>query len=106
MFENASALTLYCVLCLLVFAGIQFLLCCRIKHKALLHAPAALLLAAWVFTLLMAMGAFGTDGGGFLGNMHLLGAAILAIVFLPATLGIVLGWAACKLYRKAKTKNR
>ncbi len=103
MFESELTLILYCLLSALAAGGIQFLLCRKAKGRFLVWLPAGLLLAGWVFTLLTALGVFGT-GSGFLGNLNLLAAAILAIILLPVTIGVVVGWLIWRIKAKAKNK--
>lgn len=104
IFQNALTLALYFIFTIPLFALLQFFLC--FKSRILACFPACALLAAWFFVLMMALGVFGTSGGGFIGNEHLLGAAIFAILFLPSTFGIVLGWLSHVIYRFVRAKRQ
>ncbi len=85
----------------LVCFAIQLLFCFKAKKPAVRRIPLYLILAAWGFILLLCTGIFG-KGGGFLGNVHLMVAAILAIVLGIASLGNIAAWIVYKVCVKSK----
>lgn len=98
--EPGTAPYIGVVLAILCFA-IQLLCCFKAKKSAVRRIPVYIILAAWGFILLICTGIFGKDGG-FLGNIHLVVAAILAIVLGIASLGNIAAWIVYKVYVKSK----
>jgi len=80
-----------------VFFTIQLLLCFKAKKPMIKRIPAYIILLFGVFVLLICIGVFG-EGSGFLGNIHLIVAAILAIVGCIASIGILAAWIVYKIY--------
>lgn len=83
--------------------AVQLLSCFKARKTAVKCIPVFILLAAWGSVLLVCTGIFG-EGVGFLGNVHLMAAAILAIVLGIASLGNMVAWIVYKVctYRKQK----
>ncbi len=106
IFQSELTLFLYILLTGTVFAGVQLLLCLKVKQKYLKCVFVYVLLVIWSLIFLMAAGVFGTSGGGFIGNEHLLGAAIFAILLAPLTVGVALAWVIFAIARKVKLRQR
>ncbi len=70
---------------------VQLVLCLRVRHRFLRHIPLWLMGAILGLAGLTATGIFG-EGSGFVGNMHLLLAAVLAIVAAFGTIGVGSAW--------------
>jgi len=85
----------------MVFFAIQLLLCFKVKRPIIKWIPIYVILLFWVFILLICIGIFG-KGSGFLGNIHLIVAAILAIVGIIASLGILAAWIVYKFCMRNK----
>ena len=83
-----------------VFFIIQIILCFRAKKRWLRLMPVYIMLIFFGLCALMAMGAFGNWSGGFLGNMHVLFASILAIMGAISCLGITFAWLVYWIIRK------
>ena len=79
---------------------IQLALCFKAKKRWLRLLPLYIMLGFFAICILMALGAFGDWNGGFLGNMHILFAAILAIMGAIACLGITFAWLVYWIIRK------
>ena len=84
-----------------IFFVIQLLLCFKAKKTIIKRIPLYMILLFSAFVLLICMGLFG-EGSGFLGNIHLMVAAILAIVGGVTALGILAAWIVYKLYTRKK----
>ncbi len=79
---------------------IQLALCFKAKKRWLRLLPLYIMLGFFAICALMALGAFGEWSGGFLGNMHILFAAILAIMGAITFLGITFAWLVYWIIRK------
>ncbi len=83
------------------FFSIQLLLCFKAKKTIIKQIPLYMILLFSAFVLLICIGLFG-EGSGFLGNIHLMIAAILAIVGGIASIGILAAWIVYKLYTRKR----
>ena len=88
----------------IVCFAIQLLLCFKVKKTSIRCIPVYIILVAWGFILLLCTGIFGT-GSGFLGNVHLMVAAILTIVLGVVSIGNIAAWIVYKVYTKSKEKR-
>lgn len=84
-----------------LFFAVQLLLCFKVKRAVLRRLPLYMILVCAGFILLICTGVFGT-GGGFIGNVHLIVAAILGIVVGIAAVGVAAAWAVYAVYRKIR----
>lgn len=85
----------------IVFFVIQLLLCFKVKNPIMKRIPIYFIIICGLFILLICTGIFGT-GSGFMGNVHLIVAAILAIVVGIALIGIVAAWIVYKICMRKK----
>ena len=84
-----------------VFFAIQLLLCFKAKKPIIKRLPTYIILLFGMFILLICSGVFG-EGSGFVGNIHLIVAAILAIVGGIAAIGILTAWIVYKIFIRKK----
>ncbi len=92
LIELGLMLTLFCFV-------VQLLLCRRVQNRHLRRIPLGLVAVTLVLAGLYATGLFGQDGGGWIGNMHLLSAAILAIAAAFEAVGVGCAWGMHFLWR-------
>lgn len=85
----------------IVFFVIQLLLCFKVKNPLIKRIPIYFIIICGLFILLICTGIFGT-GSGFMGNVHLIVAAIFAIVVGIALIGIVAAWIIYKICMRKK----
>lgn len=101
IFDEPKTIPIVGLALAMVFFAIQLLLCFKAKKPMIKRIPAYILLLLGVFILLICIGIFG-EGGGFLGNIHLIVAAILAIVGGIASIGILVAWIVYKICMRNK----
>ena len=74
-----------------IFFSIQLLLCFRAKKTIIKWIPACLIILLGILLLFICVGLEG-NGSGVLDNVNILVIAILAIIFAPSLLGIIIAW--------------
>lgn len=102
IFEDPRTAPMVGLALAVVFFAVQLLLCFRAKRAVVRRLPLYLIFVSAGFILLLCTGLFGT-GSGFLGNVHLIVAAILGIVVGIAAVGVAAGWAVYWFWQRKKT---
>lgn len=104
IFDEPSTAPIVGLALAVIFFGIQLLLCFKAKRAVLRRLPLYVILVSVGFILLLCTGVFGT-GSGFLGNVHLIVAAILGIVVGIAAVGVAAGWGVYFVYKEYQNKK-
>ena len=101
IFEEPGTALMVGLILAAAFFAVQLLLCYRAKKPVVKWIPTCLILFFGLLILLIGMGVFG-EGGGFLGNVHWIVAAILAMVGGAASIGVLAAWIVYRIDRRKK----
>ncbi len=96
-------IVLYYFLTIIAGFAVQFLLCRKIQNTKLKYVPTYLVVIGWVFILVSFLGIFGNMGDSFFGHQFI--ALVLAVYFLPLTVGIIFADIFNLLQKKKKHKE-
>ena len=101
IFEEPSTIIPTAILLSVIFFGIQLFLCGKARKTSVKLLPLYTVLLLGGFSLLIASGILGA-GSGFLGNVQLIVAGILAVLVAAAALGMAIAWTIyrCRLKQK------
>lgn len=94
--EPRTAIVVGIILAFISFV-VQLMLCFKAKKPMVKRIPLFIIVLFGLLILLIGTGIMG-EGSGFLGNIHLMVSAILAIVDGIALIGIVVAWIVNKAY--------